>query len=76
MSTLRQLRNLWVLWVTTMVLVCFSDAGKIHAFVATPVNASIGESVADVARTHPQITLPTNVGKQLLPGFRLGRIER
>jgi probable HAF family extracellular repeat protein len=52
------------------------DEGKIHAFVATPVNASIGESVADVARTHPQITLPANVGKQLLPGFRLGRVER
>jgi probable HAF family extracellular repeat protein len=52
------------------------DEGKIHAFVATPVNASIGESVADVARTHPQITLPANVGKQLLPGFRLGRLER
>jgi hypothetical protein len=26
MSTLRLLRNLWVLWVTTMVLVCLSDA--------------------------------------------------
>jgi probable HAF family extracellular repeat protein len=26
MSTLRQLRNFWILWVTTMVLACFSNA--------------------------------------------------
>jgi probable HAF family extracellular repeat protein len=26
MRTLRQLRNFWMLWVTTMVLVCFSNA--------------------------------------------------
>jgi probable HAF family extracellular repeat protein len=26
MSALRNLRNLWILWVTTMVLVCFSNA--------------------------------------------------
>jgi probable HAF family extracellular repeat protein len=34
------------------------DAGKVQAFLATPVNASIGTSVADVARTHPN--LPAN----------------
>jgi len=51
-------------------------AGKeIHAFLATPVNASIGTSVADVARTHPKITLPANVGKQVLRRFGLGRFE-
>jgi hypothetical protein len=26
MSTLRQLRNCWTLWVTTIVLACFSNA--------------------------------------------------
>ena len=26
MSALRRLRNFWILWVTTMVLACFSDA--------------------------------------------------
>ncbi len=52
-------------------------AGKeIHAFLATPVNASIGTSVADVARTQPKITLPANVGKQVLQRFGLGRFEQ
>jgi len=49
--------------------------GETHAFLATPVNASIGASVADVASTLPKITLPANVGNQLLR--RLGpRFER
>lgn len=52
------------------------DAGNIHAFLATPVNASIGRSVADVARTHPQANMPANLRKQLLQRFRLGRVER
>ena len=26
MNTLRQLRNFWILWVTTIVLACFSNA--------------------------------------------------
>jgi probable HAF family extracellular repeat protein len=51
-------------------------AGDLHAFLATPVNASIGTSVAEVARTHPKITLPANVGKQLLQRFGLGRFEQ
>ena len=52
-------------------------AGKeIHAFLATPVYASVGTSVADVARTLPKITLPANVGKQLLQRFGPGRFER
>jgi len=50
--------------------------GDIHAFLATPVNESVGTSVADVARTYPKITLPANVGKQLLPRFGLGRFEQ
>jgi probable HAF family extracellular repeat protein len=51
-------------------------AGDIHAFLATPVNASVGTSVADVAPTHPKSNLPANVGKQLLQRFGLGRFER
>jgi len=52
------------------------NAGKIHAFLATPVNASVGKSIADVARTHPNITLPANVGKQLLHRLGLGPFEQ
>jgi probable HAF family extracellular repeat protein len=48
-------------------------AGDVHAILATPVNASIGTSVADVARTHPHSNLPANAGKQLLQRFRVGR---
>jgi probable HAF family extracellular repeat protein len=51
-------------------------AGDIHAFLATPVNQSIGTSVAEVARTHPKSNLPANVSKQLLQRFGLGRFER
>jgi len=51
------------------------DAGNIHAFLATPVNASIGESVADVA-TRPKSNLPANVSKQLLQRFGLLHFER
>jgi probable HAF family extracellular repeat protein len=52
------------------------DTGTIHAFLATPVNASVGMSVAEVARTHPKITLPANVGNQLLQRLRLGQFGR
>jgi probable HAF family extracellular repeat protein len=52
------------------------NAGKIHAFLATPVNGSVGKSIAEVARTYPKITLPANVGKQLLQRFGPGRFER
>jgi len=51
-------------------------AGNIHAYLATPVDTSIGTSMADFARTHPQITLPANVGKQVLQRFGVGRFER
>jgi len=50
--------------------------GETHAFLATPVNASIGTSIADVARTHPKSNLPANVGKQVLQRFGLGRFEQ
>jgi len=49
------------------------DAGNIHAFLATPVNQSIGRSMADVARTHPKSTLPAKAGNQLLRRFGPGR---
>jgi probable HAF family extracellular repeat protein len=52
------------------------DAGNIHAFLATPVNASIGRSVADVAPTRPKSNLPPNVGAQHLLKFGLIRSER
>jgi hypothetical protein len=48
------------------------DAGNIHAFLATPVNGSMGISVADVAPTRP-ISLPANVAKRPLHRLILGR---
>ena len=50
--------------------------GETHAFLATPVDVSIGLSVADVAGTDPKSNLPANVGNQFLPRFgpvRFGR---
>ena len=52
------------------------DVGNVHSFLATPVNASVGKSVADVAPTHPHSNLPANVGKQLLRRFGPGRFEQ
>ncbi len=52
------------------------DTGNIHAYLATPVDASIGTSMADVLRTHPKSNSPANVGKQLMQGFGLGQFER
>jgi len=49
--------------------------GETHAFLATPVYASVGKSVADMARTLPKSTLPANVDKQHLPKFVLRRFE-
>ena len=40
------------------------DAGNIHAFLATPVEQSIGRSVADVAPSRPESNSTVNVGKQ------------
>jgi probable HAF family extracellular repeat protein len=50
--------------------------GNIHAYLATPVEASLGKSIADVARTLPKITLPANVGKQTLQNSAHCRLER
>lgn len=52
------------------------DAGKVHAFLATPVNQSIGRSIADVAPTGPKSNMPANVGKQLLPKFIIHHIAQ
>jgi probable HAF family extracellular repeat protein len=52
------------------------NMGEIHAYLATPVNASVGTSVADVAPTRPKSNFPANVGKQLLQRFGLGPFEQ
>jgi probable HAF family extracellular repeat protein len=46
--------------------------GETHAFLATPVNASIGKSVTDVVLGRPKSNVSTN-GNQFLQRFRLGR---
>jgi hypothetical protein len=51
-------------------------ATEVHAFVATPVDASVGTSVADVASTLPKVSLPANVGNQLLRRFGPGQSVR
>ena len=50
------------------------DKGKIHAILATPVNESIGTSVADVAPTRPGSDLPANVCSHHSQRFGLSRI--
>jgi probable HAF family extracellular repeat protein len=52
------------------------DAGKIHSFLATPVEASIGMSMADVALTHPKSNLPAHVCNHLSRRFGLGRFDQ
>ncbi len=47
------------------------DAGKIHAFLATPVNESVGESDADVTPTRPGP--PLHVSEPLLQRSGLGQ---
>ena len=51
-------------------------AGDIHSYLATPVDASIGTSMADFARTHPHANLPANVCNHFLQRFGPGRFER
>jgi probable HAF family extracellular repeat protein len=51
------------------------DKGKVHAFLATPVNESVGWSVADEEATHPKSTEPVNAN-QLLQRFGLGRVHQ
>jgi probable HAF family extracellular repeat protein len=51
-------------------------AGNIHAFLATPANQSMGQSVADVAPTRPKSNLPANIGNQILRSGGLARLQR
>jgi probable HAF family extracellular repeat protein len=48
------------------------DTGNVHAILLTPVNESIGRSVAEDVPTHPKSNVPTN-RNLLLQRFRLGR---
>jgi probable HAF family extracellular repeat protein len=41
-------------------------AGEVDAFLATPVDESIGRSVADEVGAHPDFAMPANAHKQLL----------
>ena len=50
------------------------DKGKIHAILVTPVNESVGTSVADVAPTRPGSNLPANACSHHSQRFGLGRI--
>ena len=50
-------------------------AGDIHAYLATPVDASIGTSMADFARTHPHSNLPANTCNHFLQRFGPGRFD-
>ena len=52
------------------------DAGNIHAFLATPANQSMGQSVADVAPTRPKSNLPANIGNQILRSGGFARLQR
>src|SRR5437660_3272303 len=52
------------------------DAGNIHAYLATPVDESIGTSMADVVRTHPKSTLPADVRNQPMQRSGHCRLER
>ncbi|MHB8812954.1 MAG: hypothetical protein ACYDAE_06770 [Steroidobacteraceae bacterium] len=51
--------------------------GETHAFLATPINASIGESVADVAPMYQESNLPATTGKlPLARKIKLGRFRQ
>lgn len=50
-------------------------AGTIHAYILTPVNERVGQSMADFARTHPPI-LPANACNHSSLRFGPGRFQR
>lgn len=52
------------------------DKGQIHAFLATPVNESVGKSVADDEPTPPESNSPANSAKWFLQRFGHGPSER
>lgn len=51
-------------------------AGDIHAILLTPVDGSIGRSVADVAPIHPKSNLPAHACHQASRRFGVGRFEQ
>ncbi len=61
--------------ISGMALVCSGpDQGNIHAFLATPVDKSIGTSMADVGCTQPKATIPAVAGAPLFQGSGPGRL--
>ena len=48
------------------------DKGQVHAFLATPVNESIGRSVADDSPTRPPSNVPASARQRLLQHLRDG----
>ena len=56
-------------------VVTVPHAGDIHSILLTPVDASIGRSMADFARTHPHSNLSGNACNHLR-SFGPGRFER
>jgi probable HAF family extracellular repeat protein len=51
-------------------------AGDIHSILLTPVDGSIGTSMADFARTHPHANLPANVCNHFSRRFGPGRFDQ
>jgi probable HAF family extracellular repeat protein len=51
-------------------------AGDIHAYLLTPIDGPIGDSMADFARTHPQSLLPANACNHSLQRLGPGRLQR
>ena len=50
-------------------------AGEIHAYLATPVDRSVGTSMAEFARTHPHSNLPANTCNHFFERFGPGRFD-
>ncbi len=51
-------------------------AGDIHSYLLTPVDGSIGTSMADFARTHPHANLPANVCNHFSRRFGPGGFDQ
>ena len=58
------------------IVVSGPHKGDIHAFLATPVNEKMDESIADVPPVHPKANLSADVNKQLLRRFGLARFQK
>lgn len=62
--------------ISGMAKVGSGPDANIHAVLLTPVNESIGRSMADVAPTRPKSNLPANVNQGHSPRFMLGLFGR